>query len=176
MPDSVGHHCYFISQPTKALQLKKGLNFKINNINKISTDCNDCGTLYVFWLLNYIYKLLNFLKTRTLIPSKQNRESQKKRYSRKILAIETIAHRQTKREEGHLISGYHSPEMSASQRSGKAGIQCLHEYPIFHFLFQLNDKRAFWARLHMIPVICIIILSLNSRPEKKSGPEILEIR
>ena len=78
MPDSVGHHCYFISQPTKALQLKKGLNFKINNINKISTDCNDCGTLYVFWLLNYIYKLLNFLKTRTLIPSKQNRESQKK--------------------------------------------------------------------------------------------------
>ena len=123
----------------KRSSFKKGLNFNINNINKISIDCNDCGTVYVFWLLNYIYKLLNFLKTRTLIHSKQNRESQKKRYSSKILAIETIAHRQTKREEGHLISGYHSPEMSASQRSGKAGIQCLHEYPIFHFLFQLHD-------------------------------------
>ena len=46
MPDSVGHHSYFISQPTKALQLKKRLNFKINNMNKISIDCNDCGTVY----------------------------------------------------------------------------------------------------------------------------------
>ena len=36
MPDSVGHHCYFISQSTKAHQLKKGLNFNINNINKIT--------------------------------------------------------------------------------------------------------------------------------------------
>ena len=27
----------------------------------------------------------------------------------------------------------------------------------------------------MIPVICIIILPLNSRPEKKSGPEILKL-
>ena len=36
--------------------------------------------------------------------------------------------------------------MSASQRSGKAGIQCLHEYPIFHFLFQLNDKRSLLSR------------------------------
>ena len=62
----------------KRSSLKKGLNFNINNINKISIDCNDCGTVYVFWLLNYIYKLLNFLKTRTLIHSKQNRESQKK--------------------------------------------------------------------------------------------------
>ena len=59
----------------KRSSLKKGLNF---NINKISIDCNDCGTVYVFWLLNYIYKLLNFLKTRTLIHSKPNRESQKK--------------------------------------------------------------------------------------------------
>ena len=50
-----------------------------------------------------------------------------------------MVHPQSKKEEGHLISGYHSPEMSASQRSGKAGIQCLHEYPIFHFLFQLHD-------------------------------------
>ena len=62
----------------KRSSLKKGLNFNINNINKISIDCNDCGTVYVFWLLNYIYKLLNFLKTRPLIHSKQNRESQKK--------------------------------------------------------------------------------------------------
>ena len=65
--------------------------------------------------------------------------NRKKEYSCKILAIETIAHPQTKKEEGHLIAGYHSPEMSASQCSGKAGIQCLHEYPIFHFLFQLHD-------------------------------------
>ena len=43
-----------------------------------------------------------------------------------------------KREEGHLISGYHSPEMSASQWSEKAGIQCSQEYPIFYFLFQLH--------------------------------------
>ena len=40
MPDSVGHHCYFISQPTKALQLKKGLNFNINNVNKINKNIN----------------------------------------------------------------------------------------------------------------------------------------
>ena len=51
--------------------------------------------------------------------------------------METIAHPQTKKEEGHLIAGYQ--EMSASQCSGKAGIQCLHDYPIFHFLFQLHD-------------------------------------
>ena len=61
MPDSVGHRCYFISQSTKALQLKKGLNFNINNVNKINKninkitsqsklyiDCSDCGTVYVF--------------------------------------------------------------------------------------------------------------------------------
>ena len=59
----------------KRSSLKKGLNFNINNINKITSqsklyiDCNDCGTVYVFWLLNHIYKLLNFLQT-----SKQNRE------------------------------------------------------------------------------------------------------
>ena len=40
MPDSVGHHCYFISQSTKALQLKKGLNFNINNVNKINKNIN----------------------------------------------------------------------------------------------------------------------------------------
>ena len=44
-----------------------------------------------------------------------------------------------KKEEGHLISGYHSQEMSVSPFSGKVGIQCLKEYPIFHFLFQLHD-------------------------------------
>ena len=70
----------------KRSSLKKGLNFNINNINKITSqsklyiDCNDCGTVYVFWLLNHIYKLLNFLQTRTLIPSKQNREKQKSIY------------------------------------------------------------------------------------------------
>ena len=39
--------------------------------------------------------------------------------------------------EGHLIMGYQ--EMSASHCSGKAGIQCLHDHPIVHFLFQLHD-------------------------------------
>ena len=42
---------------------------------------------------------------------------------------------QKKKEEGHLISGYHSQEISASQWSGKVSIQCLQEYPIF----QLHD-------------------------------------
>ena len=45
----------------KAFLLKKGLNFNINNINRINQninkitsqsklyiDCNDCGTVYVF--------------------------------------------------------------------------------------------------------------------------------
>ena len=59
--------------------------------------------------------------------------------------------------------------MSASHCSGKAGgIQCLHEYPIFHFSFQLHDYIALWTRLHVIPVICIIILPLNNRPEKNN--------
>ena len=46
-----------------------------------------------------------------------------------------MAHPQSKKEEGHLISGYHSQKMSASQWSGNADIQCLQEYPIFHFFF-----------------------------------------
>ena len=66
------------------------------------------------------------------------RESRKK-ISRKILAIETIAHPQTKKEEGHLIAGYHSQQMISSQCSGKTGIKCLHEYAVFRFLFQLHD-------------------------------------
>ena len=32
-----------------------------------------------------------------------------------------------------------SQEIIASQCSGKVGIQCLQEYPIFHYLFQLHD-------------------------------------
>ena len=73
MPDSVGHHCHFIPQSTKTLQLKKALNF---NMQKITSQ-------------NYICTLLNFLKPRTLIPSKHcivffaNRE---KKYFRKILS------------------------------------------------------------------------------------------
>ena len=63
------------------------------------------------------------------------RIAKKKRFLQNTM--ETIAHPQTKKEEGHLIAGYQ--EMSASQCSGKAGIQCLHDYPIFHFLFQMHD-------------------------------------
>ena len=92
------------------------------------------GTLYVFWLQNYIYILLSFLKPRTLIPSKHcivffaNRE--KKYISAKYYR---------NKEGGHLVPGYQSQEMSASQCNKRAGIHCLHEYPIFHFLFQLHD-------------------------------------
>ena len=65
----------FISQSTKTLQLKKGLNFNMQkNYFTVETICwlqwLRHGTVYVFWLQNYIYNLLNFLKPRTLIPSK----------------------------------------------------------------------------------------------------------
>ena len=43
------------------------------------------------------------------------------------------------KEGRHLVAGYHSQEISASQCCKKAVIHCLHEYPIFHFLFQLHD-------------------------------------
>ena len=43
---------------------------KITSWSKLCIDWNDYGTVYVFWLLNYIYSLLNFLQPRTLIPSK----------------------------------------------------------------------------------------------------------
>ena len=42
---------------------------KITSWSKLYIDCNVYGTVYVFWLLNYIYNLLNFLKQQTLIPS-----------------------------------------------------------------------------------------------------------
>ena len=79
--------------------------------------------MYIFWLQNYIYPLLNFVKPRTLIPSKHcivffaNRE--KKNISAKYYR---------NKEGGHLVAGYHSQQMSASQCSKKAGIHCLHEY------------------------------------------------
>ena len=73
------------------------------------------------------------------IPSKQNRESQKKIFPQNTSYRNNRPYPQTKKEEGHLIAGYHSPEMSASQCNGKAGIQCLHVYPVVHFLFQLHD-------------------------------------
>ena len=77
---------------------------------------------------------MNFLKPRTLIPSKHcifffaNR---KKKNFRKFYY--------RNKEGGHQVTSYHAQEMSASQFSKKAGIHCLHEYPIFHFLFQLHD-------------------------------------
>ena len=101
-------------------------------------DYSDCGTVYVFWLLNYIYNLLNFLKPRTFPVSTVSSYVWIAKniyiYSRRILSKQSPIPKQEK-VEGHLISGYHSQEMSASKWSGKAGIQCLHEYPIFHFLF-----------------------------------------
>ena len=116
--------------------------------------------------------MLNFLKPRTLIPSKQcivvfaNRE--KKCISAKYYR---------NKEGGHLVAGYHSQEMSASQCSKKADIQRLHELiPNFSLFISTALLNSLLKRLHMIPVICIIILPLNGRPEKKSGPEILEIR
>ena len=161
----------------KRSSLKKGsiliIMRKILRSRKVLyIDHNDCGTVYVFSLLNYIYmyNLLNFLKPWMLIPSKHCIVLYVDRkkiyiYFRRILSKQSPIPNQ-KKEEGHLVLGYHSQEMSASLLSGKASIQCLQEYPT-HFLFQLHDQIALWTRLHVILVICIIILPLNSRPEKK---------
>ena len=106
--------------------------------------------------------MLNFLKPRTLIPSKHciivfaNRE--KKYISAKYYR---------NKEGGHLVAGYHSQEMSASQCSKKADIQRLHELiPNFSLFISTALLNSLLKRLHMIPVICIIILPLNGRPEK----------
>ena len=73
MPYSVGYHCYFISQSTKALQLKKRARFwYAKNYFIVKT---------IYWLqwlrhsicilINKLHlQLLNFLKSRTRIPSK----------------------------------------------------------------------------------------------------------
>ena len=100
----------------------------------------------------------------------------KLKYSRRILSKQSRIPKQ-KKEEGHLISGYHSQKMSASQWSGKAGIQCLQEYPIFS-LFILTT----WLNSPLKKATRDTCDSHNhTSPEqpsrkKKSGPEILEIR
>ena len=55
-------------------QLKKGLNFnmqKITSQSKLYIDCNDCGMAqYMYFDYKITFTPLNFLKPRTLIPSK----------------------------------------------------------------------------------------------------------
>ena len=89
---------------------------KITSWSKLYIDCNDYGTVYVFWLL-----VLYVNRQKIYIPPEYYRNNRPSPIK--------------KREEGHLISGYHSQEMSASQWSEKAGIQCSQEYPIFTFYF-----------------------------------------
>ena len=54
MSESVGHHCHFISQSTKTLQLKKTgsilIGKKLLHTRKdIYIDCHDCGTEYMYF-------------------------------------------------------------------------------------------------------------------------------
>ena len=89
--------------------------------------------------------------------------------------IETIAHPQTKEEDGHLISANHSQEMSASQCSGKAGIQFT-GIPNFSLFISAAWLDSPSNKATHDPCDLHNHTSPEQPSRKKSGPGILEIR
>ena len=128
------------------------------------------GTLYVFWLQNYIYILLSFLKPRTLIPSKHcivffaNRE---KKYFRKILS-----------KQGRRTPGRRLP----FTRNECQSVQWQGWHSLFAWIpnFSLFISTAWLNSLLNKTTHDTCDLHNHTSPKqpsrKKSGTEILEIR